>query len=111
MSAACPSNTVTVMNSDFVVDLFNANCAMALEISRQFFATDEGLARRLLHKTQDAIDAILSDFDKVAAPRSNVAHQSSGHQDPPPGGDGNGHQPGDANKNIRQPGNQKDPDA
>ena len=71
----------------------------------------EGLARRLLLETEDAIDAVLSDFNKIVAQRSNMTHQSPGHQDPPPGGGGNGHQPNDTSQNSRQPGNLKDPDA
>ena len=38
-----------------------------------------------------------------------MAHHSSHHQGPPPGGDGSGHQPNGASQDDGPPGNQKDP--
>ena len=75
-----------MVDSDFILDLFKSNRTMALETCGQLFSTDEGLARRLLHETNEAIDLMLQEFDRVVAPRSSMTHHSSSHQDPPPGG-------------------------
>ena len=69
-----------MVDSDFILDLFKSNRTMALETCGQLFSTDEGLARRLLHETIDAINLMLEDFDQVATRRSNMVHHSSNHQ-------------------------------
>ena len=91
------------MASDCVIDIFNANCTAVLEIGRQLYATDAGLAQRLLLEARDDVDAILEDFNQQAMRRSHLDHHSSGHQDPPSGGGGSNHPPGGTNRNVRQP--------
>ena len=100
-----------MMSSDSIIDIFNASVASALEIGRQLYANDAGLAQRLLLEARDNIDAILEDFNQEASRRSHMDHHSADHQDPPGGGGGGNHSQGGANQNIRQPGNLKDHNA
>ena len=82
------SHGFIMMSSDSIIDVFNANCTAVLEIGRQLYATDAGLAQRLLLEARDNIDAILEDFNRQATRRSHMERHSADHQDPPAGGGG-----------------------